>query len=136
MRQDPSDGLPVVGSASSTELGARPGFDITADGAGNVVLDATGMSVAPRWRDLPITRIPRRLRHLVPGVTGSNSTACYALGVGPFRRGSVADGLELIPDQEPPPATHGVLAPVAVVPLDTYQADLQKTRAAWQIDES
>lgn len=136
MKRDPSDNLPVVGTASSSELGARPGIDITVDGAGNVVLDATGMSVAPGWRDLEFTRIPRRLRHLVPGAAGSNSTACYALGAGPFRRGIVADGLELIPDQEPPPATHGAIAPVAVVPLDAYQADLQKTCAAWQIDES
>lgn len=136
MRQDPSDGLPVVGSASSTELGVRPGFDITVDRAGNVVLDATGMSVAPRWRDLPPGRIPKRLRHLFPGASGSNNTACYALGAGPFRRGNVADGLELIPDQEPPPASHGVIAPVAVVPVDRYQSDLQNTRAVWQIDES
>jgi hypothetical protein len=106
------------------------------DGAGNVVLDASGMSVAPGWRDLEFTRIPRRLRHIVPGASGANSTSCYTLGVGPFQRDVIADGLELIPDQGPAPVTHGVIAPVRAVPIQQYLADLANTRAAWQIDES
>src|SRR6185295_260259 len=73
MKRDPADNLPVVGSTSSSELGARPGIDITVDAARNVVLDASGMSVAPGWRDLDFTRIPKRLRHIMPGAAGSNS---------------------------------------------------------------
>jgi len=135
MKRNPEDNLPVVGSASSSELGARPNVDITVDAAGNVVLDASGMSVAPGWRNLEFTRIPRRLRHIVPGAAGANSTSCFTFGVGPFQQGGIAHGLELIPDQEQEP-THGVIAPVGVVPLAEYQADLANTRAAWHIDET
>ncbi len=136
MKRDPADDLPIVGSASSSELGARPGVDITVDAAGDVALDETGMSVAPAWRDLDFTRIPKRLRHIVPGATGANSTSCFTMGVGPFQNGLVANGLELIPDEGQAPVTHGVIAPVQVVPLAQYQADLENTRTAWQIDET
>src|SRR4051812_28540432 len=94
MKRDQADGLPVRGSTSSSELGARPGVDVTVDPTGNVVLDASGMSVAPGWRHLDFTRIPKRLRPIVPGATGSNSTSCYTMGVGPFQTGLVASGLE------------------------------------------
>ena len=136
MKRDPVDNLPIVGSTSSSALGARPGIDITVDVAGNVVLDATGMSVAPRWRDLNFTRIPKRLRHMVPGATGANSTSCFTMGSGPFRNGVIANGLELIPDEGQAPVLHGVIAPVQVVPLAQYQTDLANTRADWQIDET
>jgi len=136
MKRDATDNLPVVGSTRSSELGARPGVDITVDPAGNVVLDESGMSVAPGWRNLDFTRIPKRLRHIVPGAAGANSTSCFTMGAGPFRRDEVANGLELIPDQGPSQVTHGVIAPVRVVPLDHYQSDLANTRAAWQIDET
>ncbi len=65
-----------------------------------------------------------------------NTTSCYTLGVGPFQRGLVAAGLELIPDQGQAPVTHGVIAPVQVVTVDEYQTDLANTRANWRIDES
>ena len=94
------------------------------------------MSVAPRWRDLPFTRIPKRLRAIVPGALGSDSTSCYAMGTGPFLDGTVAKGLELIVDTVPPPVTHGVISPVQVVQFADYQTDLENTRDAWQIDET
>ena len=136
MKRDPSDNLPVVGSTSSSESGARPGIDITVDAAGNVVLDGGGMSVVPGWRNLKIYRIPKRLRRIVPGAKGANSTSCFTMGVGPFQNEVVANGLELIPDQGQAPVTHGVIAAVQVVPLAQYQTDLENTRAAWQIDET
>jgi hypothetical protein len=136
MKRNPVDNMPVVGSTNSSELGARPGIDISVDVAGNVVLDASGMSVAPGWRDLDFTRIPRRLRPIVPGATGANSTSCFTMGIGPFQNGVIAKGLELIPDQRQAPLTHGVIAPVPVVPLAQYQTDLANTRAHWQIDET
>jgi hypothetical protein len=135
MKRDPTDNLPVVGSTSSSELGARPGIDISVDAAGNVVLDASGMSVAPGWRNLKLTRIPKRLRHIVPGAKGPNSTSCFTVGAGPFQNGVVASGLELIPDQGQFPV-HGVIAPVQLVPLAQYQADLANTRTTWNIDET
>jgi hypothetical protein len=135
MRQDSADNLPVTGSTSSSELGARPGIDITVDVARNVVLDGSGMSVAPRWRDLDFTRIPKRLRQIVPGAAGANSTFCFTMGAGPFQKAIVASGLELIPD-DATPVIHGVVAPVHVVTLAQYQTDLENTRTAWQIDET
>ena len=136
MRRDPVDGLPVVGSTSSSELGVRPGVDIAIDEAGNVVLDESGMSVAPDWRDLGITRIPKTLRHIVPGANASPNMSCYATGVGPFQNGALARGLELIPDRDLNPVTHGVIAPLEAVTFSQFQADLENTRAAWQIDET
>jgi hypothetical protein len=136
MRADLAHNLPIVGSTSSSELGVRPGVDVTVDASGNVVLDASGMSVAPGWRDLDFTRIPKRLRHLVPGAKGANSTFCFAMGVGPIQNGLVANGVELIPDAGPMLVTHGVVAPVQTVPFAQYQADLANTRPDWQIDES
>ena len=135
MKKNPADDQPVVGPHSSSELGVRPGIDISVDSAGNVVLDSTGMSVAPGWRDLDFTRIPKRLRHIVPGAKGANNTFCFTIGEGPFQNGIVANGLELIPDQGHP-IIHGVIAPERVVPLAQYQTDLANTRAAWQIDET
>ena len=135
MKRDSADELPVVGSSSS-DLGIRLGIDITVDSTGNVVLDASGMSVAPGWRSLNITRIPKRLRRIVPGARGPNSTSCYTMGVGPFQNGLVANGLELIPDLGLVPIVHGVIAPVQIVPLTQYQTDLENTRTAWQIDET
>jgi hypothetical protein len=58
------------------------------------------------------------------------------MGDGPFQNEMIANGLELIPDEAHPPVTHGVIAPVQVVPLAQYQTDLENTRAAWQIDET
>jgi hypothetical protein len=94
------------------------------------------MSVVPGWRNLRIYRIPKRLRHIVPGAKGANSTSCFTTGVGPFQSGAVANGLELIPDLGQAPAIHGVIAPVQVVQLAQYQTDLENTRAAWHIDET
>jgi len=136
MKLDPIDNLPLVGSTNSSQLGARPGIDITVDMAGNVVLDSSGMSVAPGWRDLDFTRIPKRLREIMPGATGSDSTCCFTMGSGPFQSGVIASGLELIPDNGQGPAIHGVIAPVQAVPLAQYQTDLENTRTAWQIDET
>lgn len=136
MRRDPENDLPVVGSTSSSELGVRPGIDVAVDPAGEVVLDGAGMSVAPGWRVLDDTRIPKRLRSIRPGALGPNSTACFTLGAGPFLRGIVADGLELVPDSDLDPVKHGVVAPLLVVPITQYQTDLATTRAAWQIDET
>lgn len=136
MKYDANDNLPVVGVSGSSELGARPKIDITVDAEGNVVLDASGMSVAPNWRMINFTRIPKRLRNIVPGARGSNKHACFSMGLGPFDRGPVTDRLELIPDDTPPPVKHGVIAPTSAVPLHQFQSDLAGTRSLWQIDEA
>ncbi len=90
------------------------------------------MSVSPNWRDLPLFRIPERLRSLKPGARGSNQTSCFRGGSGPFQQGTFAEGLTLEPDS----ATHGTIAPVRVMPLDDYQSALEATRPGWQVDET
>jgi hypothetical protein len=130
MRKD-ADGLPHV-EQSASGLGVRPGVDIDADPEGNVLVNGKGMSVSPDWRDLPLFRIPERLRHLKRGARGSNNTFFFCSGTGPFQRGAFADGLTLEPDS----ATHGTIAPAQVMPLDDYQAALEATRPDWQVDET
>ncbi len=65
MKKD-NDEKPSVEQTASG-LGVRLWADISIDATGNVVLDNSGMSVAPAWRDLELHRIPKRLRTLVPG---------------------------------------------------------------------
>ena len=128
MRKDP-DGLPSV---SPTGLGVRPGFDVDVDAEHNVLVNGKGMSVAPNWRHINVNRIPKRLRPIVSGARGSNNTFCFRTGDGPFQRGPFADGLTLEPDT----ATHGNVAPAAVVPLATYEAPIRATRPDWREDET
>lgn len=130
MRRDP-DGLPTV-QQSSSALGVRPGVDVSIDAHGDVVVNGEGMSVNPNWRDASILRIPKRLRNLMPGATGSNSHCCFRAGSGPFHQGKFADGLMLEPDS----ATHGNIAPAEVAPLARFETDLAATRAAWLVDET
>lgn len=136
MKKDPVDGLPVVGFAGSSQLGARPGTDFSIGEDGNVRLDGTGMSVVPHWLDLHFTRIPKRLKPIFPGATGRNTTSCYTMGEGPFQRASSGVGLELIPDEDKTPVEHGVIAPSEVMSSDQYQKALQNTRPLWRIDET
>lgn len=130
MRKD-EDGLPHVDS-SANGLGSRPRVDIDVDPQGDVLVNGKGMSASPNWRDLPLFRIPERLRHLKPGARGSNKTSCFCSGTGPFQRGAFAEGLTPEPDS----ATHGTIAPARVMPLDEYQSALKATRPAWQVDET
>ncbi len=111
MRKD-EDGLPHI-EQSANGLGVRSGKDIDVDLDGNVLVNGKGMSVGPGWRELPLFRIPERLRHLKRGARGSNKSFCFRSGTGPFVRGAFADGLTLEPDS---PA-HGTIAPALVVPL-------------------
>jgi len=135
MKRDALSGLPLVGASNSALLGVRPGADCTIDEAGNVVLDGSGMSVAPEWRMLRPARIPKRLRLIVPGAAGSDNTSCFTLGTGSFERGPVSGELELIPDTDLIDVIHGVIAPAECVSLEQFQLDLAKTQPHWTIDE-
>ena len=129
MRRD-ADGFPTL-QQSSNALGVRPRVDISLDAKGDVLVNGEGMSVNPGWRAASILRIPRRLRHLVPGASGSNNQFCFGIGEGPFQQGEFAEGLTLEPDS----ATHGNIAPAQTVALAHYEADLMATRLDWQFDE-
>ena len=123
------DGLPTV---SQTSLGVRPGIDVDLDTQNNVLVNAKGMSVAPNWRDINVNRVPKRIRPIVPGASGSNSTFCFRMGDGAFVQGPFANGLTLEPDSP----THGNVAPALVVPFAAYEADIAATRPDWQEDET
>ena len=100
---------------------------------GYVIVNGEGMSVNPGWRAASsYPRIPRRLRHLMPGAAGSNNHFCFRTGTGPFQQGAFAAGLTLEPDS----ATHGNIAPAQVVALAQYEADITATRLDWQVDEA
>lgn len=130
MRKD-EDGLPSLGR-SSGDLGVRPGIDVDVDHQGRVLTNGKGMSVSPSWRDLSMHRIPKPLRHWVPGARGSNNAYCFRRGEGPFEPGVFAEALILQPDSP----THGVIAPAELTPLDNYEAALAATRSDWIVDET
>ena len=130
-----ADDLPEVGTANSSQLGARPGPDVTVDAANNVVLDGKGMSVAPAWRDLDYTRIPRRLHSKLLGAAGPNSSACFAHGTGPFQAAAINVNLVLAPDPGAGPVTHGVVSPSQVMPEAQYNGAIAATRPNWVVDE-
>ena len=127
MRKE-GEGLPTI---SPTSLGVRAGINVDLDAQNNVLVNGKGMSVAPHWRDINVNRIPKQRRPVVPGAGGSNNTFCFRAGKGGFVQGPFANGLTLEPDSP----RHGNVAPVQVVPLATYEADIAATRPDWQEDE-
>jgi hypothetical protein len=54
------------------------------------------------------------------------------MGQGEFVNGPLAPGLNFRRET----ATHGLVEPIAIVPLGTYEADLAATRDQWIIDET
>lgn len=129
------DKLPRVGS-NGASLGVRlppdKNADVDCDQSGQVLLNQKGMSVSPRWRDLPPFRIPQRLKGKSPGARGSDASFCYSYGTGPFQNNKFADGLQLIPDRP----NHGVVVPLRLVKFQQYEEDLAATRPEWVIDEN
>jgi hypothetical protein len=125
------DDLPVI-EQSASGLGIRPETDVDLDSRANVIANGKGMSVAPSWRDLPVFRIPKRLRDKAQGARGSDNGYRFRAGAGLFEPGPFAAGLELVPDSP----RHGCIAPAQTVSLAQYQNDLAASRADWQIDES
>jgi hypothetical protein len=90
------------------------------------------MSVARHWTKLELHRIPKRLRTVVPGATGSDSTLCWRIGDGPFASGALDLELSVRVDSDP----HGLLEPATLMPLEQYESALAKTQAAWIVDEA
>jgi hypothetical protein len=126
----PDGDKPKIGPTARS-LGVRPGADIKPDENGFVTPGTGGMSVAPSWRELKKHRIPRRLRNIVPGATGSNLDRCWRMGEGGFKNDSVATNLTLRPDRE----DHGMVEPSVDMLLADFQAALGATQAEWSIDE-
>jgi hypothetical protein len=123
--------LPKVGDSANC-LGVRVPDDVQPDADDNVLPYAGGMSVAPAWRKLPIHRIPRRLRSLMPAATGSNAAFCWRSGSGTFSTGPFAEDLVLNVDSR----THGTIEPDCKTPISEFRAALARTRECWEIDET
>ncbi|BBO34423.1 hypothetical protein [Lacipirellula parvula] len=119
-------GLGVRGAAVNGQT------DISTDASGMVILDGSGMSVAPSWRELPFFLIPKRLIEHAPAARGSQSLHCFRMGDGQFIDSPIAAGLELKVDKP----LHGNITPEEPVTLQQFQQDLANTRGQWTIDES
>lgn len=113
-------------------IGGGPHDDVAVTADGEIVPNTGGMSVAPSWRDLPLHRIPRRLRNAMPNATGANLDACWRIGEGAFIYAPIAEGLMLRPDRP----THGTVEPRNLTSVENYLRDLGATRDDWVIDES
>jgi hypothetical protein len=126
--------LPLVGCGKNM-LGVcvppneRP--DIVPDEAGLVHPNTGGMSVGPKWRDLPPFLIPARLKHQVPDARGKGSLKCFRFGDGDFENGELDPGLVLNIDRP----THGTVQPMTAVSLVAFQQQLAKTQQRWIEDE-
>ncbi len=135
MRVEP-DQLPRVGARSKC-LGVReppdPNADVNVDGAGSVVQNRKGMSVADDWRQLPGHLIPEHLDDGFNGASGRGMNV-FVHGCGFFQQGPVTATLELL--LKAGTVSCGVVAPTARVSLARYQQDLMATRGNWFIDES
>tara|TARA_R110001592_G_scaffold349164_1_gene643918 strand:- start:98494 stop:98913 length:420 start_codon:yes stop_codon:yes gene_type:complete len=134
MRKD-SDDKPIVDS-SGKGLGVRGVpvngvTDVDLDSEGCVLLNNKGMSVAPRWRDLPIFLISKRLIDKVPGARGSSNLYCFTMGGGNFQDGDVSESLTLRVDSK----SHGVICPMSLMRLADYEIELASTREQWGVDE-
>jgi hypothetical protein len=130
-------GQPVVGR-SARALGVRVGtpgaggpdeVDIAIQPDGTVKSGAGGMSVAPRWQDLPRHRIPKRLnpRLDVPKARGKDEDICWRVGTGAFVSNAFGPSLWL--DVDGP--KHGTIQPDRTTTLADYEAAVSATRGEW-----
>jgi len=126
------NGQPTTGE-SATTLGVRVPVDIRPDEAGRVRPGMKGMSVSPSLRDLPIHRIPKRLRQLVQDAQGKDSHFVWSMGEGLFAAGTLAPALQMRPD--PKNRSHGFVEPDAEMALDEYRSALYRTQSLWMVDE-
>src|SRR5438105_1332185 len=118
MQSNDRDNLPVI-DASRTTLGVKlhDSPDIRMDRDALVYPRTGGMSVAPTPEDLPAGYRPRSL--------GGRS----GRPVWEFDLGNLPSDLAFRPTS----ATHGVIEPARVMPVDEYQQALHSLRAFWRI---
>lgn len=126
-------GRPAVGR-SARSLGVRVSasggeIDIPVQLDGTVRIGTGGMSVAPRWQDLPRHRIPKRLnsRLELPKARGKDEDVCWRVGTGAFVSGAFGPSLWL--DVDGP--KHGTIQPGGTIILADYEVALSATRGEW-----
>jgi hypothetical protein len=120
---------PEIGPSRKT-LGAQIPGDLS-ENEGLVKPKTGGMSVSPTWRDLPMHRVPRRLKHLADEAAGNNNYECWKMGEGRFQDGVVTEGLTLRLDKP----KHGLVEPSTIMKTTKYQTYLAETRDLWIIEE-
>lgn len=85
--------------------------------------------MAPAWRDLPLHRIPKRLKREAKGAVGNDK--CWRMGVGAFCSKDMTDALTLRQTN----ATHGLVEPARNMTIGDYQTALAATQPEWEVDE-
>jgi hypothetical protein len=133
-----AEGKPALGPR---DLGVRTppdsNADISPDAAGMVSPGTGGMSVSPSIVDLPLHRIPKRLRPLLQphglDATGKDDLHVWSMGEGTFVDGPVAG--ELMLRLDPRKSSHGFVEPDRVMALNDYEDALKVTRDQWRVDE-
>jgi hypothetical protein len=115
------DGMPTVGR-SGRSLGVRVPLDIQIDSEGRVYPATGGMSVAPdsMWH-LPHHRRPRGMGR---GSTGPAIDWVFSLS-------QVSNDLTVRPDPDRP-TKHAFIEPAEIVPLETYETSIARTRPDWR----
>lgn len=129
-----SEGKPLVGDEAKM-LGVRvpphPQADVAVDNFGMVHPGIKGMSVGPRWQDLPPHLIPKRLNRSNVEARGRNTLVCFRLGDGSFVSGGIDSQLSLVVDRP----THGCVGPSTTMSVEDLQMALAATREMWVRDE-
>lgn len=112
-----SGGSPALGPR---DLGVRVGYDISADGDGNVHPLCGGMSIAPDSpRNLPRFCLP-------PSLGGTGKKPVWAIGEDSF---SEALRIRLDPKR---PAEHAFVEPTRITAVDAYVSGLEASATAWK----
>ena len=130
MKADAVAVAPTVGDDAQS-LGVRVLGDIVPDKSGAVHPGPHGMSVAPSLRALPLHRIPKRLRPIVPAARGSDHLHIWTIGTEAFASGPACTGLHLTVDND----HHGTVGPDAAIALAGFRAALAATQHGWSIEE-
>lgn len=92
------------------------------------------MSVAPSIRELPLHKIPARLKSRIPGAKGNDNLICWRFGEGPFFEAHISEKLLFRPDPGKPDK-HGLVEPSVEMAVDEYQMALAGTQDQWVKDE-
>ena len=134
------NGKPKI-ERSASGLGVRVEgrhSDIDLETDGTVKMNYKGMSVVPSPEYLPAWRVYEGLAHIVEGASSTDeSLRIWRMGEGTFVADNITPELVLIPDAPRTEGiTHGVVAPVNVMPLTEYEVALASTQDQWVIDET
>lgn len=131
-----ADGKPALGNTAN-HLGLRfPGCQGKSDvdicsKSKKVIANKKGMSVANRWRNLPVHRIPKRLEGVLPGAAGRNELKCFRLADFSFIEQAIGNHLFHFIERQ-----HGCICPTKSMSREAVESALASTQSDWLLDES